>query len=170
MTFSLQQLTRNQLAILAASMIPPELAARSSKGSLPPAVVARRALGWIEEGKPEFWCASFLIVRDADQQIVGGCGFKGEPQDGRVEIAYGVGPENRRQGAASAAVAALLKLAFAHGAREVVAEIVLDNLASAALVEKLGFYNAGTRVAEDNVTVSVWVATSHVAAFASAAP
>jgi [ribosomal protein S5]-alanine N-acetyltransferase len=158
--FTLQPLTVQQLCHLAESRIPPELESRAAKGALPPAFVAARSLAQLAEGKSEFWCSTFLIVRDTDNQVVGGCGFKNEPKAGRVEIGYGVSAECRRQGAASAAVRALLKLAFPNGVTEVLAEILPLNTASAAVVEKLGFKSAGTRVAEDNETLIQWLAKS----------
>ena len=125
----------------------------------PPAFVAERALRRIAEGQSEVWCSTRLIVRDSDNLIVGGCGFKGEPRDGRVEINYGVAPGTRRQGAATEAVSALLHFAFSNGAIEVLAEIAIENRASARTVEKLGFKSVATRVAEDGVTVVQWVLT-----------
>ena len=93
-------------------------------------------------------------MRDTDNQVVGGCGFKNEPKGGRVEIGYGVSAECRRQGAASTAVRALLKLAFSNGVTEVLAEILPFNAASVAVVEKLGFKSTGARGTEDNETLT----------------
>jgi [ribosomal protein S5]-alanine N-acetyltransferase len=156
--FTLQPLTRQQLCDLAESRTPPEFESRATEGALPPAFVASRSLAQLAEGKSEFWCSTFLIVRDADSQVVGGCGFKNEPKAGRVEIGYGVSEACRREGAASAAVRILLKLAFSNGATEVLAEILPLNAASVAVVEKLGFKNTGVRVTEDNETLNQWLA------------
>ena len=90
MQFTLQALTHQQLCCLAESRIPPELGSRVQEGALPPAFVAARSLAQLAEGKSAFWCSTFLIVRDTDHRVVGGCGFKSEPQAGRVEIGYGV--------------------------------------------------------------------------------
>jgi [ribosomal protein S5]-alanine N-acetyltransferase len=158
--FTLQPLTHQQLCHLAESRIPPELESRVAGGALPPAFVAARSLAQLAEGKSELWCSTFLIVRGADSRVVGGCGFKNEPKTRRVEIGYGVSEACRRQGAASAAVRALLKLAFSNGATEVLAEILPLNAASVAVVEKLGFKNTGVRVTEDNETHNLWLAKS----------
>jgi [ribosomal protein S5]-alanine N-acetyltransferase len=160
MPFTLQPLTRQQLCDLAESRIPPELQSHATESALPPAFVASRSLAQLAEGKSEFWCSTFLIVRDADSQVVGGCGFKSEPKAGRVEIGYGVSETCRRQCAASAAIKVLLKLAFSNGATEVLAEILPLNVTSAAVVEKLGFRNTGPRVTEDNETLNQWLAAS----------
>jgi RimJ/RimL family protein N-acetyltransferase len=76
--------------------------------------------------------------------LVGGGGFAGPPEDGRVEIGYHVREAKRRQGYAAEAVQALLDWAFAHNeVGEVVAETAVDNRASMGLLEKLGFIRVG---------------------------
>jgi [ribosomal protein S5]-alanine N-acetyltransferase len=155
--FSLRPLALRELADLAASRVPAGLEGRAQPGALPPAFVAQRALDRIAQGGSAFWCATFLIVRE-DGEVVGGCGFKGEPADGRVEAAYGIAPVHRRQGAAAGAVRTLLDLAFANGVREVFAEILPENAASIAVVRKLGFRFDGTRIDADGDTVGMWVA------------
>jgi RimJ/RimL family protein N-acetyltransferase len=153
---SLRPLTLGELADLAATRIPAGMAGRAQPGALPPAFVAQRALDRIAQGGSEFWCATFLIVRE-DGEVIGGCGFKREPADGRVEIAYGIAPAHRRQGAAVRAVRAMLDLAFASGVREVCAEVLPDNTASIGVVRKLGFQFGGTRIDADGDTVGMWV-------------
>jgi len=160
MSFSLLQLSREELLECAVARLPAALASRVEEGALPPSFVAVRALKLIADGKAAFWCNTFLIVRNRDRRIIGGCGFKDAPKDGRVEIGYGVAPGNRSQGAATAAVGLLLQLAFGNGAREVLAEVTPDNLASAKVVRKLGFVSTGTRVDEEDQLVVQWVANS----------
>ncbi|WP_229202416.1 GNAT family N-acetyltransferase [Pseudoduganella aquatica] len=156
---SLRPLALGELAALAASRVPAGMEGRAQQGALPPAFVAQRALDRIAHGGPEIWCATFLILR-GDGEILGGCGFKGEPSDGRVEIAYGVAPAHRRQGVAFFAVQAMLELAFSSGVREVIAEILPENHASIAVVRKLDFRFIGSRVDGDGEVVGVWVAGS----------
>jgi RimJ/RimL family protein N-acetyltransferase len=80
------------------------------------------------------------IEEHATGLIVGGAGFKGEPDDaGVVEIGYGLAPEARRRGLATEAVAGLVDHARSRGARRVRAEIDADNTASRAVVERAGF-------------------------------
>jgi hypothetical protein len=69
MPFSLLQLSREQLLECADSRQPSALASRVEEGALPPSFVAARALQLIAEGKAEFWCNTFLIVRNRDQRI-----------------------------------------------------------------------------------------------------
>lgn len=158
MPYTLVQLSREQMIDLAESRMPAGVASGLEEDALPPSFVARRSVAQMAEGKSEYWCRAFLIVRNADQRVVGACGFKNEPRAGRVEIGYGVSPACRRQGAATEAVDALLKLAFAGGATEVLAEVSPDNLASTKVVRKLGFIEIGTRVDEQNETVVLWLA------------
>lgn len=160
MPFSLLQLSREELLDCADARLPAALASRVEEGALPPSFVAARALRLIADGKAEFWCNTYLIVRNRDQRIIGGCGFKDAPKGGRVEIGYGVSPGSRGQGAATAAVGLLLQLAFGNGAREVLAEVVPDNPASAKVVRKLGFVSTGTRVDEEGQLVVQWVANN----------
>jgi ribosomal-protein-alanine N-acetyltransferase len=158
MGYTLVQLSREQMIDLADSRGPAGVASGMEAGALPPSFVPKRSLAQMAEGKSEYWCGTFLIIRNADQCVVGACGFKNEPQAGRVEIGYGVSPACRRQGAATEAVDALLKLAFAGGATEVLAEVSPDNLASTKVVRKLGFTEIGSRVDEEGETVVLWVA------------
>lgn len=103
---------------------------------------------------------TYTMHRRADQALVGSCGFKDAPRQGRVEIGYGVAPDCRNQGVATAAVAALLDLAFSSGdVHQVLAQIDPDNRSSTRVVEKLGFRAEGTRTAEHDEVLVQWVAT-----------
>jgi [ribosomal protein S5]-alanine N-acetyltransferase len=158
MHFSLIRLSREQTVAIAESRVPDELDARIAAESLPPDFIGRTALEQWSAGKSAHWCAVFLIVRNVDRLIVGSCCFKDEPHHGRVEIGYGISPAHRRQGAATDALSAMLKLASAGGAKEVLAEVSPENLASTILVRRLGFVDAGRRVDEDHETIVQWVA------------
>jgi [ribosomal protein S5]-alanine N-acetyltransferase len=154
--YSLLQLDAVQLQQIADGGVPPAFAQRAADGALPPHFVAARSLKGVAEGQAAQWCHAFVMVRHGDQRIVGACGFKGAPQGGRVEIGYGVSPAHRRQGAASAAVAALLQRAFSGGAAEVLAEVEPWNLASMAVVRRAGFEAIGSRVDEQGDEVMQW--------------
>jgi RimJ/RimL family protein N-acetyltransferase len=156
--YTLRQLTLDGAAELAHLQVPPALTAQADPRALMPPHVAARSLRQISEGQSATWCLGFLIVRQADQYIVGACGFKHEPAQGRVEIGYGVAPVCQRQGAATAAVRQLLALAHAGGVAEVLAEVSPENAASTAVVRKLGFARRGTRVDDDGETVVQWLA------------
>jgi RimJ/RimL family protein N-acetyltransferase len=160
MSFFLLQLSREQIADIAQSRMPAGIISSIEEDALPPQFIASRSLAQLADGKPDYWCCTFLICRIADNCVVGACGFKNEPTAGRVEIGYGVSPVCRKQGAATEAVSALLKLAYAGGAIEVLAEINPENPASTKVVRRLGFINTGIRVDEENETVVLWVASN----------
>ena len=63
---------------------------QAAAGALPPAHVATRALSQLDSGVPANWCVPLLIVAVGSGEILGGCTFKGEPVDGRVEILEGL--------------------------------------------------------------------------------
>jgi [ribosomal protein S5]-alanine N-acetyltransferase len=132
-----------------------------AEGALPPVHVAVRALRLRSEGQAEPWCNAYFMVQDPQNFVVGACGFKGHPIQGRVEVGYGVSPGMRRQGHASAAVQALLAIAFSSGkVNEVLAQIAANNLASTRVAAKLGFTASGTRVDADGEVLVQWVATN----------
>jgi RimJ/RimL family protein N-acetyltransferase len=85
------------------------------------------------------WWVHQIVVAD---QVVGDIGFHGPPPDGGprlVEIGYGVVPDQRRQGIATAACALLLDLAWRDGADLVTARTDADNLASQRVLLSNGF-------------------------------
>jgi RimJ/RimL family protein N-acetyltransferase len=128
-----------------------------SAGSLPPRHVALRSLAHLDAGVPALWCLPFLIMPGSHDVILGGCTFKAAPVRGSVEIGYGVAPSHRGRGVASAAVARLLKIAASTGmVREIVAHVLPGNLASAKVVERLGFQRGGPFVDLDGEEVMRW--------------
>jgi [ribosomal protein S5]-alanine N-acetyltransferase len=154
---SLLQTSQSDLEAIAESRVPERLKGRAANGSTPPAFVAARALSLAEAGHPAPWSTTFLIVNERDTQIVGGCGFKTVPRDGRVEIGYGVAPTAQGYGVATAALKLLLEKAFLAGASEVLAEVAPTNHASTRIVEKAGFLQVGTRVDEEDEYVVQWL-------------
>lgn len=55
------------------------------------------------------WVGYFIVK---DEQIVGSCGFVGQPKDGKVEIAYWTFEEFERHGIASFACKQLIAIAY----------------------------------------------------------
>lgn len=106
-------------------------------GVLPPEFVQ----GWIEKvrARPE-WIGVWAIE---DGLIIGSGGFKGAPEDGWVEIGYGVAPSVEGRGVGTAICAALVEYAFAHGAEQVIAHTLHEGLASQRILEKNGFVPMG---------------------------
>jgi [ribosomal protein S5]-alanine N-acetyltransferase len=85
------------------------------------------------------WCHRQVVERTSDL-VVGGIGFFGPPDDGTVEIGYGIVPSRQGRGYATEAVTEMLSLAWSdpHVAA-VSAETDADNVASQRVLEKAGF-------------------------------
>jgi RimJ/RimL family protein N-acetyltransferase len=81
----------------------------------------------------------YRISRLSDGHAIGGIGFKGQPQDGTVEIGYGLVPSARGHGYAAEAIIALLTVATANGISKVRADTTLDNVASQRSLIRAGF-------------------------------
>jgi RimJ/RimL family protein N-acetyltransferase len=86
----------------------------------------------------------YRITRTADGKAIGGIGFKGQPDDGCVEVGYGLTPSARGHGYAAEALVALLNVAADHGLSRVVADTTVDNTASQRTLERAGFRQVGT--------------------------
>lgn len=156
MLFHLISIPSEDLRALAASTLPDMHGYSCAVDALPPHFVASRALEQMAAGVPVYWCSTYYIVETTNRHIVGSCGFKHAPRDGMVEIGYGISPDCRKQGAATSAVQALLQLAFAGGATQVMAQVNPDNLASTRVVQKLGFVNTGSYADEAQETLVRW--------------
>jgi RimJ/RimL family protein N-acetyltransferase len=81
----------------------------------------------------------YRISLRQDGTAIGGIGFKGPPQDGVVEIGYGLVPSARSNGYATEALGAIVDLAAALHVTTVRADTDLDNIASQRVLEKAGF-------------------------------
>ncbi len=155
---SLRRLQQHELLDLAQGRVPRALLGRVEPDALPPPFVAQRALDQLQAGVDPAWCATFLMLRSDDGQVVGSCGFKHAPDaDGVVEIGYGVAPGCQRQGVASQGVQALCAIALRSTAvRQVLACISPDNHASMALARKLGFSAGVSLLDADGEHVIAW--------------
>jgi len=158
MSFTLEPISRADLQVLADAGVPDGVVGRTADGALPPPFVAKRSLGQLAQGEEEQWCHGFYIVRELDGLVVGGCGFKGSPMCGQVEIGYGVSPACRNQGAATQAVRELIQKAFATGAvGEILAQVNPANASSTRIVEKLGFARGEVETGEGGEPLVQWV-------------
>lgn len=84
------------------------------------------------------------VVETETGLVVGGIGFFGPPENGWVEIGYGIVPSRQRRGYASEALAAMLAHAWSfHDVKEVRAGTTEDNPASQRVLAKAGFEYAG---------------------------
>lgn len=75
-----------------------------------------------------------------DSRLVGTCGFKGQPKNGSVEIAYFTFPDYEGKGIATAMAQSLVDIATSADSNVLVtAQTLIDRDASHRILEKLGF-------------------------------
>jgi len=85
----------------------------------------------------------YQVVRLNDAKVIGGAGFHGPPNDGLVEIGYGIVPSARGHGFATAAAREIINIARAEGAERVIARTEATNPASMKVLSKVGFAIVG---------------------------
>jgi len=155
-TTVLQRIDTADLRDLAQTQVPAALQGRHVADALPPDFVARRALLLQQAAAPDSLAGALYYIC-ADDQVVGSCGFKDAAEDGWVEVGYSVADSHRQLGLGTQAVRALCQLAFDSGqVQQIRACIELDNLASQALAQRLGFEPGGLVTEEDGSCVVVW--------------
>ena len=103
------------------------------------------------EADPESqpWLGRVLLERGPGRArtVVGTAGFHAPPdEDGRVEIGYGVEPEQRGRGLATEAVGGLMTWAREQGISRFRASVGPANGPSLAIVRRLGFRETGIRL------------------------
>lgn len=136
----LHPIARPALEAILAGQTPDLLGYAAAEGALPPVHVAERSLRLLDAGCPPEWALPFNMVDTLSGVIVGGCGFKGAPAQGMVEIGYGVASSFQRRGYATFAVQTLLGRAVESGlVRAVLAYIVPGNIASETVASRSGF-------------------------------
>jgi len=87
----------------------------------------------------------YQIVRLADGLVIGDIGFHTPPQDGSVEVGFGLAPSARGAGHASEALGLLVGWAARQaGVREIVARTLTDNAPSKGVLARAGFTEIGT--------------------------
>lgn len=93
-----------------------------------------------------------LVIERDGGQVVGSIGLFWPPNEGVLEIGYGIVPSRRGRGYASEATRALTAFAFtAPDVHTVVATVELSNPASARVLEKSGFHPwTGEEPTEEN--------------------
>ena len=99
------------------------------------------------DAQPWLGRAIVLTASDGSRRIIGSCGFHSPPgPDGRVEVGYRVEPSYRRQGVASEVVRALFDWAHRQGVDRFRASVSPGNVASLAVVGRLGFRQTGVQM------------------------
>lgn len=97
------------------------------------------------------WIGRAIVLDDGSgRRVIGSAGFHAPPDEGgRVEIGYRVEPAYRRQGIATEVAGALLDWAqLEHGVTKFRASTSPDNVASQAIIARLGFVQTGTQMDE----------------------
>ncbi len=88
----------------------------------------------------------YLIEDTRDGTILGGAALHHfDPMRDAVEVGYWLYVESRGRGVATRSVRAIADHAFANGICRVEAHVRLENLASAAVLERLGFEREGIK-------------------------
>lgn len=101
------------------------------------------------------WIGYFAV--NDENALVGGCGFKGKPKDGRVEIAYGTFPQHQGKGVATQMCQQLLALAWqTDPTLSITARTLPDNIASVGVLKRNGFVCLGTVSDEEDGSVLEW--------------
>ena len=97
------------------------------------------------------------VIDRREWVAVGQIGFKSQPDDGVVEIGYGINPSYQNRGYATEMVEALTAWALAQPTvSRVVAECRKDNDASIRVLDKSGFERIGQRFDEEDGALIVW--------------
>ena len=102
-------------------------------------VIERRTQGF-ETGRGIRWG----IAHKPNNHLIGSCGFTWNEESSAAEVGYELASQFWRQGIMSEALRAILNYGFeVKEVKYVTAEIMLENVASRRLLEKLGFQSQG---------------------------
>ena len=86
----------------------------------------------------------YLVILENQKLVIGGAGFVRPPDaDGSVEIVVELEPLVRKQGYGSEAIAALVAIARANGARRVTTGTSVENAAGQRAIERGGLAETG---------------------------
>jgi RimJ/RimL family protein N-acetyltransferase len=107
------------------------------------------------EVRKVFSPASWLIV--SDDELVGLCSITRPPQDGVIDIGYGIAPSRQGCGHAGAAISDIVRWAKANPAvHAITAETGEANLASQRVLLRAGFTRVGERWDEEDGQLLQW--------------
>lgn len=102
-------------------------------------IIERRVRGF-ESGSGIRWA----IADRQNNYLIGSCGFTWLQQANAAEVGYELSSQYWRQGIMSEALRAILQYGFIEREIQfVIAEIMIENIASRKLLEKLGFQSQG---------------------------
>jgi RimJ/RimL family protein N-acetyltransferase len=99
--------------------------------------------------------ASWLIVDD--NEVVGLCSVKRPPQDGAIEIGYGIAPSRQNRGIAGRAIGDIAAWARTNPqVQAIIAETSPANIASQRVLARNGFIKVGERLDEEDGLLICW--------------
>ena len=88
----------------------------------------------------EPWHSFWWIMRKEDRTVIGSADFKAPPENGAVEIGYGLGAAHEHHGYMTETVEAMCRWAFSQPAvNAVIAETEMDNFLSQRVLLRCGF-------------------------------
>lgn len=88
----------------------------------------------------EPWHSFWWIMRKEDRTVIGSADFKAPPENGAVEIGYGLGKAHEHHGYTTETVEAMCRWAFSQPAvNTVIAETEAGNLPSQRVLRRCGF-------------------------------
>ncbi|MCC5980110.1 MAG: GNAT family N-acetyltransferase [Oceanicaulis sp.] len=128
---------------------------RLADSPIAPAQVLELLASIAAEVRQTFSPASWLIIED--NEIVGLCSIKRPPEDGVIDIGYGIAPSRQNRGVARKAVGDIV--AWARAAPQVTAitaETTPSNVASQRVLEHNGFVRTGERMDDEDGLVICW--------------
>ena len=98
------------------------------------------------------WLLRAMVLHEPERRVIGHVGFHAPPSARRtVEVGYTVEEAYRRQGYAAEAIRALFDWAEReHGIHHFIASVGPWNVASLAVVRKLGFIQTGSQLDEED--------------------
>lgn len=103
------------------------------------------------------WVHGFALVDRESRSVVGSAGFKGAPEEGMVEIAYGIVADYQGRGYATEAAAALVAFAFENARVSMIRAHTLPTVnASTRVLAKCGFEHIGEIVDPEDGLVWRW--------------
>lgn len=101
------------------------------------------------------WIGYF--VANEEGELVGGCGYKGRPKNGQVEISYGTFTQYQRRGIATEICRQLVLLAGqTDSVPRITARTLPGNQASISVLKKNGFVCLGTVHDQEDGEVLEW--------------
>ncbi len=105
----------------------------------------------------EWWL--YLTIHKGNNQLIGSCGYKGEPDSsGIVEIGYEIMPSMREQGFGAETALGLVNHAFSkQGVHKVVAHTISEESPSTKLLQGLGFQQTEDISDSDEGLLWLWV-------------